>query len=221
MQTKTLTLLFFLFIGRIFAQNDTSNTNFYTYKNQLGFGVSDLLFNYLKTKPNKSVENYYLIYRRHFQKVNLRAGFSYNYNFYKSTPIPNIIFYDLTSYEKSFNYRLGMDMNIKLSTRFMLNLGMDLMYKNKNTTYYHRDTSNNWASTSFHKGNGFGLSPMCRIEYKINKRLSLSSDAVATMILTKYISHSTYPNKDPDMITYQLYDFDFNFPKTIYLNFSF
>ncbi len=221
MQTKTLTLLFFLFIGRIFAQNDSSSTNFYTYKNQLGFGVSDLLFNYLNTKPNKSVENYYLIYRRHFQKVNLRAGFSYNYIFSKTLPITSLYFHELTRYEKSFNYRLGMDMNIKLSSRFMLNLGMDLIYKNKNTTYYERDTSNNWSSTSFHKGNGFGLSPMCRIEYKINKRLSLSSDAVATMILTKYISHSTYPNKDPEMITYQLYDFDFNFPKTIYLNFSF
>ncbi len=219
MQTKTLTLLFFLFIGRIFAQNDTTNTNFYTYKNQLGFGVSDLLFNNFNSSDKKN-ESYKLYYRRHLNKFNIRALFIYNnnYNFSKEDSPINKDYYFYTT---SYNFKSGIDVNVPLNRSFIFNYGAELIYGYTKELTDIYDTSKIWVNTFDRKITHYGIGFLFRIEYRILKRLSISieSNMQFTINNSKNLFYS--PSKQPSLTNNITNSPDFFYPKTLFLNFSF
>ena len=221
MKSKTLIVVFLFSYFFSFAQSDSTKLKAIHYKNQIGFGVSDLLFNNLKYS-NKKIENYKVFYRRLFKNINLNIGFNYKYlNQIFNANTFFTIFNISNTFNKDYIFYIGVDKYVYSNKSIKLLVGLDYSYKKSNHISYNRDSSFLWVSTFNTYSNSYGLLGFFRAEYFFTRRFSISTDVIITGYLEYYNYSSSYPNKPPDYSSSKLYNLDFNFPKTIYLNYSF
>jgi len=220
MKSKAFIVVFLFSYIYSIAQSDSIKLNAIPYKNQIGFGVSDLLFNNLKYS-NKKIENYKVFYRRLFKNINFNLGFNYKFlnKIQDNSLIP--IFYYTNIFSKEFIYQIGVDKYVFANKTIKLLVGLDYSYKKSQITYINRDSSLQWTSTQKTIGNAYGLIGFFRAEYFFTSRFSVSTDAIMTGYIDYNNYSSIYPNKPPSTFASKTINMDFNFPKTIYLNYSF
>lgn len=148
------------------------------YHNEFGVDVTSFLMLYLPLGQNDFYSpSYYLTYRRKFNSGNIRSGLGGDFSNQNvgNTNYPN----DSTKYNRfsyAVDFRIGWEFVNEISKRWQVYYGLDtkISYQqNKNDLNYF---SNGYAYGSETNYNTFGISPVLGFRFKLNKRLSLTTE---------------------------------------------
>ena len=177
MKKILFTIVFAVSISMIHAQDSTSLTK--VYHNEFGIDVTGFLkqfFNFNQGQGSSSYYPvYYLTYRRHFTKGNIRFAIGGDF---ENRDIPPTNDDDKNIYrDKSYSLdlRLGWEFFNDISKRWQVFYGLDFIsssYHTKNDVQYF---SGDYAYGSETKAQTFGLAPLLGFRYKITNRLSIST----------------------------------------------
>jgi len=172
---KTITLLFILSMP--FATS--AQTEAAPKKNEVGTDITALInqvFNFNSSNnfdPYSSV--YQLTYKRHFKKFSARVGVGGSTAFQEDY---NSNYNEV--YTRSFNnmsYRLGIEKPIELSTRWNFYYGVDFKHSISNSSSEFNYQNGGWIVGSNRENTILGISPLFGIEFRLNERISLQTEA--------------------------------------------
>jgi hypothetical protein len=167
-------------ISALQAQESTEKV----YKNEFGIDGTNFVKQFLNFNSSSSPTSatpyspvYYLTYRRKFEKGNIRfgAGGNFTNNNDASQYVPDSL--DFRFHNHTVNLRLGWEFAENLSKRWEVFYGLDMRCNFiKNLDEYQENSS------SYYTGyesitNGYNLSPLLGIRFRISKRLSVSTEA--------------------------------------------
>lgn len=168
------------FCFAFFVVSAQDSTQTIRYKNEFGIDATGFLrqfFDFNGTQPAYYTPTYYLTYRRHYPKGNLRAGIGGGMEL---SPITSPYLNDPNEYSKqvySANVRFGWEWTQELSKRFQVFYGVDL----RPSFYYYKNDAPNWNGGY---ANGYesrtisaGVAPLLGFRFRINERLSLATEA--------------------------------------------
>lgn len=148
------------------------------YHNEFGVDVTSFLMLYLPLGQNDFYSpSYYLTYRRKFESGNIRSGLGGDFSNQNvgNTNYPN----DSNKYNRfgyGVDFRIGWEFVNEISKRWQVYYGLDtkISYQHyKNDLNYF---SNGYAYGSETNYNTFGISPVLGFRFKLNKRLSLTTE---------------------------------------------
>jgi hypothetical protein len=200
--------------------------------NELGVDMAPFLKFYLNFSGNGGVyqPNYMLTYRRYFKKSNFRAGIGGNY-LHSEIPSPYNGDSLKTKYlnkQSSFAVRIGYEFFQEISRLWQVYYGADLI-----TNYSHqRNDVTNWndgyAAGQENTSTGFAIAPVLGIRFRINKRISLTTES---SFLFQYTSTSAYhyylpvtsaypPKANSPKTTNKVFGTSFNYPLSLILTLS-
>jgi hypothetical protein len=175
-KTSLLSLFLICSFSIVYSQQkkDTSKT----YRNEFGIDATSFLLLYLPLGQDYNyLPNYYLTYRRKFNSGNIRSGLGGDFSNQNvgNTNYPN----DSTKYNR-FNYgvdfRIGWEFVNEISKRWQVYYGLDTKI-----SYQHIKNDLNYFSSGYAYGsesnyNTFGISPVLGFRFRLNKRLSLTTE---------------------------------------------
>ena len=205
---KLITLILVIFFGQaVHSQNPVQKNDTIVYRHEFGLDATSFIKQFLNLNINGGqipYPVYYLTYRLHSKKSNLRAGFGGEYtrkNARPSSPSSPSREYDLT---KSFYYRVGYEYINKINDRWSIFYGMDL----RPSVFYNKNDNIN-QSLGFTVGTTsntktIGLAPLLGARFQINKRLSLSTEVSISFNYSETKSWNFYTSnsgKDPELKT--------------------
>jgi hypothetical protein len=170
----SIILIFSLSIAYAQQKTDTSKI----YRNEFGVDATSFLMLYLPLGQNDFyLPSYYLTYRRKFNTGNIRSGLGGNFSNQK---VGNVNYPSDSNKYFRFNYaidfRIGWEFVNEISKRWQVYYGLDtrLNYQHiKNDLNYF---SSGYAYGSETKYSTFGISPVLGFRFKLNKRLSLTTE---------------------------------------------
>jgi hypothetical protein len=148
------------------------------YHNEFGVDVTSFLMLYLPLGQNDFYSpSYYLTYRRKFKSGNIRSGLGGDFSNQNvgNNNYPN----DSNKYNRfsyGVDFRIGWEFVNEISKRWQVYYGLDtkISYQHyKNDLNYF---SNGYAYGSETNYNTFGISPVLGFRFKLNKRLSLTTE---------------------------------------------
>lgn len=221
---KISLIIISVFICRMaMSQTPKQKTDSIKYRHEFGLDIT----NFIKTSQTQLyLPIYYLTYRYHFKKSNIRAAIGGAYkktNAKSSTSNP----VRLTSIEKSIDFRVGYELVYKISKRFNMFYGLDFRPSITNNRKY-----NPYASSGYFQGTQtntkiIGFAPLLGIKFKINDRISLTSEASFTLNYSEEFSKriykpisDQYPTKEDDFKNDYYYWYS-NFNQPMFLIFTF
>ncbi len=176
--------LFYLSVAVFFAlpvslaAQDTDEPKI--YRNEIGTDVTSLINQILFVNATDNYQGYepiyYLTYKRILDKFNLRLGIGGNsistYNPRES--LPDKID---ASTDTDIDYRIGIEKAVELTKRWSFYYGLDFRHTISKSHDDHRGTKQGWGWGENSHGYTFAFAPNMTFEFKINKRLSLQTQA--------------------------------------------
>jgi hypothetical protein len=173
----TFTFIFsLLFANSVFSQTSTDEKK---YKNELGADLTGFVRQFFSPSTDfyqDYIPVYYLTYRRHFSTFNLRSGFGFNSsNSEYASPYtigPRIY----NNQQTILDLRAGCEWVSELGKRWQAFYGIDFRY---NYNYYKNDApyfNGGYANGSESKINSVGIAPLLGFRFRINNRISLSTE---------------------------------------------
>jgi hypothetical protein len=193
MKRYLIALVFTFVTVTVFAQ-DTIPPK--VYRNEFGIDATGFIKQFLNFSndefPVFYSETYYLTYRRHLKSGNIRAAVGGGFADYD---IPTPFAGDSNIYHfKSYNidYRVGWEFTNELSKRWQVFYGADfrhsLMYTKNDAPFW----NGGYANGSESKVQSFGLAPLLGIRFRINNRISLSTETSFSINLEQAESRRYY-----------------------------
>jgi len=199
---KKINLVFmvmFLFTT-LFAQDSTKIKK---RNNEFGIDVSGFIRQFFFVNTSQFGGDYYfqpvyyLTYRRHFKKSNLRFGIGGDYSREKiEASLPT----DINKYERyeyAITARIGYEFFNDLSNRWQVFYGLDfrpiINYSKNDAPYWNGGYANGRETFSV----TYGLAPLLGFRYKILKRLSLSTEGSFTVNYQNSWDRKYYIPVDP------------------------
>ena len=154
-------ILFFLFACHLQVQAQEQEAT--TYDQQIGINTTALIgqiFNFTSSSSISPVQ-YFLVYRKKNKKGNFRFGFGGN--FLVDEKING------TDTNIDLNFRLGQERFTDFAKRWRVYYGMDF----KTILMFEKFGGIDTSQSEFFFGGG----PMCGLQFNINSRLSISTEA--------------------------------------------
>jgi hypothetical protein len=175
---KTCLLSLFLICSFSIVYSQQKKDTSKTYRNEFGIDATSFFFLYLPLgQDNNYLPNYNLTYRRKFNSGNIRYGLGGNFLNQKveNNNYPN----DSNEYNRfncSIYSRVGWEFFSEISKRWQIYYGLDTKFtyqRYKNDLIY---TSNDYAYGSETIYYTLGISPILGFRFKLNKRISLTTE---------------------------------------------
>lgn len=181
------------------AQDSTQSNN---YKNEFGLDVTGFLQQFLYMNgsqfPNYYTPVYYLTYRRHIGKCNLRAAIG---GLYYHQPFESPFINDQNEYERNtqqFDLRVGWEWTSEISRRWQAFYGLDyrqgFMHDYNDAPYWNAGYANGRESTTI----SYGIAPVLGIRFRLNERISLSTEASLNCRFETYENRRFFLSTDPN-----------------------
>lgn len=175
----TLLLLSFFAISSAAIGQDTVKTK--QYHNEFGIDATGFVkqFIFISTNnfPEYYIPSYFLTYRRHLKCGNIRFAIGGSFS---DHDIPTAFTGDSNNYHytsRSFDSRIGWEFSNELSKRWQVFYGMDF----RPSFSYTKDDAPYWnggyANGSEEKSQNYAIAPVLGFRFRINQRLSLSTEA--------------------------------------------
>jgi len=181
---KVIFILFVIAVGPLtYGQEVESPPD--SFKNDVGVDFTRF-FRFLNSNLNSDYP-YYLTYRRNFDNSSLRAGFGGGTSI--STLTDSIA---LRSVATNFSMRIGFEWQKNFDKRWQIYYGLDVTYvlANQHSEGIRSGTPEFWVRTRKISEIGFG--PNLGVKFKINKRLSLATEANFIAAFSKMRSTTDY-----------------------------
>lgn len=158
-----------------------------SYKNEFGIDATSFILLYLKLTPDELTYQppYYLTYRRKFQTGNIRfaiGGRFANYN------IPPVYVEDHNEYlYNSFNIgvRVGWEFKNEISKRWQVFYGLDFRPSFQHTVDDASFWNGGYAYGIDYKVENYGIAPLLGFRFRLNERLSLSTETTFSINFQK------------------------------------
>lgn len=180
------------------------STRTITWKNEFGLDATGFLQQFLYFNnsqfPTYYTPVYYVTYRRHFGKCNLRSaigGYIYHHPF--ETPYPN----DPNSYEhntQQLSFRIGWEWTNELAKRWQVFYGMDylqgFLHDQNDAPYWNGGYANGRETTTII----YGIGPLLGMRFRLTDRISLSTEASLSCNLEIFQSRRYYFSTDPQVL---------------------
>lgn len=160
------------------AQDSTQTKR---YRNEFGIDATGFLKQFLYLNgtqfPEYYTPAYYLTYRHHFGKCNLRAAVG---GFFEHQPLASPFSGDANSYERAtvlVSARIGWEWTNELSRRWQVFYGADYRqgytHEKNDAPYWNGGYANGRESTNL----TYGVAPLLGFRFRITERLSLATEA--------------------------------------------
>lgn len=138
---------------------------------------------------------YYVTYKRYFKHFNFRFGVGGSSN--QTTSFDVYANEDLKRINQGIDYRIGLERKMELFKRWGFYYGLDL----KNSNYYNY-TDNQYYNGGWRIGyelnqNTFGLSPFFGLEFSINEKIAIQTEANFIYYWTKKTDQPIIVQIDP------------------------
>lgn len=181
---KKVILSIILTTNFLLAYSQDSISKAKIYHNEFGIDATGFLKQFINLNtspyPTDYTPTYYLTYRRHFKRSNIRFSIGGSYTSYDLPPSTN----DLNTYQyrsRSIALKLGYEFFTDLSKRWQVFYGIDFRpswsYSKDDAPYWNGGYANGRES----KSTIYGIAPLLGFRFKINKRLSLSTETSFSM----------------------------------------
>lgn len=202
---STFVFLFGISFSQVKSVKSDSNK---VYHNEFGLDVSGFLDRYIPFGQNEySLPSYYLTYRRHFERGNIRGGIGGDFERRILRNSNNS--FDSNKYHNTdgvLMVRFGWEFEKNLSKKWEVYYGLDLKYNIDYQKNFYFSMSNDYVSTVKSNYQSFGLSPLLGFRFRLTNRLSLTTEANFTIYYSEYKESrsykpqsSNYPEK-PDYV---------------------
>lgn len=191
-------VLYFSFYTELNAQYVPNNEYYYS-KNEIGVSVTSILSNVLSFNANNVQTPYGIFYRHRFDKMFLRVGLDLSYDKSDDSSFDPAtgVFFDSELETTLANLRIGLEKNIQISRKFQFFGGVDV--------FGHFESENNTLNFNFRSEETrylAGLGPAIRLEYKLGKRIFISTES------TLYFGYGT--DKSEVFVDGSIFDSDVN-----------
>lgn len=176
--SNQLTILLFLAFTILWQQDSSAqnegNRSYYFSRDEIGVNVTSVLANVLSFNANNAVSPYGIFYRRRFDRTFLRIGLDIGTEGSSETVIdPNLGTIEERELRNDlYNLRIGLERNIQIGKDFQFFAGIDLF---GNFEKEHSTRNQNFVSDDIQYMGGIG--PAIRLEYRLGKRLYLSTES--------------------------------------------
>ncbi|PQJ11362.1 hypothetical protein CJD36_006055 [Flavipsychrobacter stenotrophus] len=113
---------------------------------------------------------------------------------------------------KSFNCRIGFEKTFKLSDKWSTGVGLDLLYKNVDTSY---DQQSAYGYKQTYKSKKIGAGPMGWLRYSLSKKILVGTEISMYYLTGNDKMTSSYTSADSDE---KVSEFKFNLPVVFFLS---
>ncbi len=228
---KTLLLFGFLAFTYVF-QGQSQPSSVETYKNEIGLDATSFIKYYINFGQNEFSpsysSNYFITYRRHLSKSNIRFAIGGDL---RDNDIAPGFEADSNSYHNHSHWlalRIGWEKYTDMNTRWQVFYGIDFKpsfsYSKNDAPYWNGGYANGIES----KTREYSIAPLLGFRYRLNQRISLSTEANLSINWRHQESRryyipvtSDYPDKPDDASpNIDLFFTKFNQPISIFITFD-
>jgi hypothetical protein len=193
MKNSILTLLLLVFTTFAFGQITQPDTTKKEFKNIIELDATGLLQQFLFTSGTGSgyynITPYMISYKRIFNNNNaIRFGVGGTTSKDNSTTNDSI---ENSSKRTNFNVGIGVEHYAYLTKRWNFFFGIDAI-ANYSENEYVQDNTTGTTNTTKQINYGYGVSPLVGIQFKINSRISVSTETRYDIVFTQGDSKRTY-----------------------------
>jgi len=191
---KSILLTAFISLLSITFSQVKSDTN-KIYHNEFGIDVTGFARQFLTFGQNPASNNviYYLTYRRMFSSGNIRSGLGADFRQKKLRNPYNSL--DSNKYNLSIlnlNYRIGWEFVSELSKRWQVYYGLDFKLNTNSDKNDASITSNSYITGIYSSYQMYGISPLVGFRFRLNERLSLTTEASFSIFYSEYKEKRTF-----------------------------
>jgi hypothetical protein len=195
--TKILTLAVFCLVFSLQSiAQDTIITS--DKKHEVGVDISPFIKNLLTGLGATSGYEFAIMYRFHLKDKAIRSAIGGSIN--RSSEVIN----DTANTENNYStgrIRVGLEYKVNFSKRWQTYYGADLYYAHTvnqyDVTYSSFSTANQFGTINY-----YGISPLIGFRYKINSRISVTSEASFLIYYFKETHRRTYfPDNKYDQVS--------------------
>ena len=158
-----------------------------TYKNEFGIDATSFVLRFIKLNSEEStyLETYDLTYRRKFEPGNIRFAIGGNF---ADEDVPPVFEEDQNKYKyeaSTFNARIGWEFKSEISKKWQVFYGADFRPSfqriKEDATMFNAGYANGYES----KVQNYGIAPVLGFRFRLNERLSLSTEASFSVNMQK------------------------------------
>ncbi len=159
------------------------------HRNEIGMDLTYLLSQFFHVDRNMNYQpylpTYAVTYKRMTENFNFRTGLG---GYSQTREWPDDAFPDKIDNTKIINidFRIGFEKNAEISKRWSFHYGLDFRY---NLYYSHSDerySLGDWAVGDETYDQKLAIAPIVMVEFKINQRLSLQTEASYGVYYRRY-----------------------------------
>lgn len=147
-------------------------------KNEIGTDITSLIERILSFNQSEFFTpysaTYQVTYKRHFNKISLRAGLGGNTS---SEDVDNNFSEEVIKRtSQRIDYRIGIEKAIELNKRWGFYYGIDFRHSISNSRNDFWFSNGGWRHGYDRKGSVLGFSPLFGLNFKINERIALQTE---------------------------------------------
>ncbi len=216
MKSIATAILLFLFTQSGIAQDSVITSDNH---HEVGVDISPFLQRFVSGNIAGNYSPFFVMYRYHFNNWNIRTGIGGTLRKQEDVLNDTSIY---TSENSSFIYRLGVERKIDFYRRWQFYYGLDL-YTYSETRIYERIEGSTFSDNDRNKENGYGVAPLMGLRFKINDRISFTTESSLVLYYFKARNERTYSlSPQTDRITStEGWRTSFSPPTSIFFTFNF
>lgn len=200
----TFTIAVVLTLPVFLTGQDTIETKI--YRNEIGTDFTTLLNQVLFVNFSQNYQEYqpiyYITYKRLLKNFNIRFGIGGKT---KSNTFPVDYLPDKfnTSRSSTIDYRLGIEKSSELGKRWNFHYGLDFRHTFSKSHQDNYTSKDGWGEGFDEHGRVLAIAPIMMIEFKINNRISLLTEANFTAYFQReerkpfYFQYPDDPSAEP------------------------
>lgn len=187
-----------------YAQKDSTTKK---QKHELGADITGLLGQFFNLNSSNTVQanipNYYVTYRYHLKKSNIRFGIGGSYS--KSSVSgytvngEDKVFYNA---QTNFSVRLGYEFVSELSKRWQAFYGIDFRPTISNLNNPAQFSSGGYINGYLIKSSTLGFAPLLGFRFRINERVSITTEASFSYNIGNSSTQRTYLSQNNTLYPY-------------------
>jgi Outer membrane protein beta-barrel domain len=186
-----------------YSQTDSLNKK---YRHELGADITGLLSQFFYTNNSNyysKIPLYFVTYRYHLKKSNLRFGIGGTYNKqsingYKINGEDKVFYNSQTN----FSVRLGYEFVSELSKKWQAFYGIDFRPTIINADNQAQYSNGGYINGYKSKSTVYGFAPLLGFRFRINDRVSITTEASFSYNIEKKLSQKTYISLDNNVYPY-------------------
>jgi len=186
----------FLSFAELHSQSDSLPNK---HKHELGADVTGLLKQFFFNNYNAPTyfPAYYISYRYHLKKTNIRFGLGAQYSNRQSSPyLINGEEKTFSNISSSFSFRIGYEKFSELSNKWQAFYGVDFRSSTSSVNNQAHFSNAYYINGSISATQVYGIAPLLGFRYRISKRVSILTETSFSFNLEKTWSQKTSISMD-------------------------